>query len=132
MKADEPQVGQQHEYVEMKREYYHIIFSLKRLEILHQERRGQVKIIVMQLFNGILFHKSGPANKHHTNHSSLTHICCGAETKDLIVENRKSCLRRCEEFECLLVKIGKEDKQENIRNRIDKGRAITAMLSYVL
>ena len=25
----------------------------------------------MEHFNGILFHKSGPANKQHTNHSSL-------------------------------------------------------------
>ena len=24
----------------------------------------------MEHFNGILFHKSGPANKKHTNHSS--------------------------------------------------------------
>jgi hypothetical protein len=38
-------------------------FSLKRLEIVYQERRGQVKSIVMEHFNGILFHKSGPANK---------------------------------------------------------------------
>ena len=37
--------------------------------ILHQERRGQVKYIVMEHSNGILSHKSGPANKQHTNHS---------------------------------------------------------------
>ena len=30
-----------------------------------------MKIIVMNRFNGILFHKSGPANKQHTNHSLL-------------------------------------------------------------
>ena len=39
----------------------------KGLEILHQERRGQMKTIIMEHFNGILFHKSGPANKQHTN-----------------------------------------------------------------
>jgi hypothetical protein len=32
-----------------------ILFSLKGLEILHQERRGQVKTIAMEHFNGILF-----------------------------------------------------------------------------
>ena len=44
-----------------------ITCSLKRLEIVHHERRGQVKTIVKEHFNGILFHKSGPANKQHTN-----------------------------------------------------------------
>ena len=39
----------------------------KALDILHQERRGQVKTIVMKHFNGIIFHKSGPVNKQHTN-----------------------------------------------------------------
>ena len=38
-----------------------ILFSLK----------GQVKTIVMEYFNGILFYKYRPANKQHTNHSSL-------------------------------------------------------------
>jgi hypothetical protein len=47
-----------------------LLFSLKRLEIVHQERRGQVKTIVMEHFNGILFHKSGSANKQHTNQST--------------------------------------------------------------
>ena len=46
-----------------------LLFSLKRLEILHKERRGQVKTIVMEHFNSILFYKSGPANKQHTNQS---------------------------------------------------------------
>ena len=67
LKADEPQLGQRHSDVERKPEYYHIIFSQKGLEIVHQERRGQVKNIVMEHFNGILFQKSGPANKQHTN-----------------------------------------------------------------
>ena len=46
-----------------------LLFSLKGLEILHKERRGQVKTMVMQHFNGILFHKSRPANKQHINQS---------------------------------------------------------------
>ena len=46
-----------------------LLFSLKLLEILDQERRGQVKTIVMEHVNGILFHKSRPANKQHTNQS---------------------------------------------------------------
>ena len=40
-----------------------------RIEVLHQERRGQVKTIVIKHFNGILFHNSGPANKQNTNQS---------------------------------------------------------------
>jgi hypothetical protein len=43
------------------------LFSLKILEIVYQERRGQVKTMVLEHLNGILFHKSGPANKQHTN-----------------------------------------------------------------
>jgi hypothetical protein len=43
-----------------------LLFSLKGLEILHQEIRGQVKTIVMEYFNGILFHKSGPAIKQQS------------------------------------------------------------------
>ena len=35
-----------------------LLFSLKGHEIVHQERRGQVETIVMEHFNGILFHKS--------------------------------------------------------------------------
>ena len=45
-----------------------LLFSLRGLEILLQERRGQVKTIVMEHCNDILFHKYGPANKQHTNH----------------------------------------------------------------
>ena len=48
-----------------------LLFSLKILEIVHQERGGQVKTIVMEHFNGILFHKSGPANKQHTNQPTI-------------------------------------------------------------
>ena len=46
-----------------------LVFSLKGLEILHRERKGHVNTIVMEHFNSILFHKSGPANKHHTYQS---------------------------------------------------------------
>ena len=47
-----------------------LLFSPKGLEMLYQERR-KVKTIVMEHFNVILFHKSGPANKHYTNQSSI-------------------------------------------------------------
>ena len=67
MKAGEPQVDQRHEYVERKRQYYHIIILLEGLEILHLERGGQVKTMVLEHFNGILLHKSGPANLQYTN-----------------------------------------------------------------
>ena len=43
-----------------------LLFCLRGLEILHQERRGQVNTIVMERFNNILFHKSEPANKQHS------------------------------------------------------------------
>jgi hypothetical protein len=46
-----------------------LLFFLKGLELLHQERREQMKTLVMEHFNGILFHKSGTANKQHTNQS---------------------------------------------------------------
>ena len=41
-----------------------LLFSLKGLEILHQKRKGQMKTMVMEYFNRILFHKSGPDAKH--------------------------------------------------------------------
>jgi hypothetical protein len=44
-----------------------LFVSLKGFEIVHQERRGKVKTIVMEHINGILFHNSGPANKQYTN-----------------------------------------------------------------
>ena len=55
-----------------------LLLSLKGLEILHQERRGQVKAIVMERFNDILFHMSGPANKQLTSlniHDTEEQIC---------------------------------------------------------
>ena len=48
-----------------------LLFSLKGLEILNEERRGQVKTIVMEHFNSILFCISGPANQELTNQSSI-------------------------------------------------------------
>jgi hypothetical protein len=42
-----------------------LLFSLKG----NKERSSQVKTIVMEYFYGILFHKSRPTNKQHTNHS---------------------------------------------------------------
>ena len=58
---------------------------------------------------------------------------CGAKTNGLILDDQKCCIRECEEFEYLGVKVDKRDKQENnIRNRINKGRGITAMLNGVL
>ena len=65
MMADGPKVGQRHEDVERKRS---IIFP-ERLEILHQEIRGQVKTMLIEYFNSILFYNSGPANKQHTYQS---------------------------------------------------------------
>jgi hypothetical protein len=49
--------------------FYLLLFSLKELEILHQERKGQLQTIVMRHLNGIPFHKSQPANNQHTNQS---------------------------------------------------------------
>ena len=50
-----------------------LLFSLKLLEILHQERRGQVNTIMMEHFNISLFYKSGPTNKQHT-YQLINHI----------------------------------------------------------
>ena len=49
-------VGEDHEDVEWK--YKYCLFFLERLENLHREGRGQVNIIVIKHFNGILFYKS--------------------------------------------------------------------------
>ena len=43
-----------------------LLFSLKGLEILLQERREQVDTIVMEHFNNIVSLKPGPAIKQHT------------------------------------------------------------------
>jgi hypothetical protein len=40
-----------------------LLFSLKGIEILHQEIRGQVNTVVIGHFKRFLFHKSEPANK---------------------------------------------------------------------
>ena len=44
LKVDESQLGQWHEDFERKRKSTTLLFSLKGLEILHQERREQVNI----------------------------------------------------------------------------------------
>ena len=44
-----------------------LMFSLKGLEGLHKKRRGEVKTIVMEHINSIIFNKSEPANEQHTN-----------------------------------------------------------------
>ena len=59
---------------------------------------------------------------------------CGTETKDLILEDQNGCIKGSQKFKYLGrgVKIDKEDRQENYNNRINKGRAIIAMLNGVL
>jgi hypothetical protein len=51
-----------------------LLFSLERLEILHQERRGQVNTRVVEHINSIPFHKSGPATNQHTNQSIIRNL----------------------------------------------------------
>ena len=46
-----------------------LLFSLKRLDIVHVERRALVNTIVMENFNNILFHKSGAASMQNTYQS---------------------------------------------------------------
>ena len=49
------------------------------------------------------------------------------------MEDQKGCTRECKEFKYLGVKIDIEYRQENgNKNRINKGRAVTAMLNSVL
>jgi hypothetical protein len=48
LNSNEPQVGQRHEDVKTKREYYHIIIFPKVIEILYQERKGHMKTIAME------------------------------------------------------------------------------------
>ena len=51
-------------------------------------------------------------------------------SKDLTLEVQKDTITGCENFDYLGVKVDKEDWQENnIKNRINKGRTITAMLN---
>jgi len=60
-------------------------------------------------------------------------VGCGAETKDLILKDKRGCIRECKEFKNLGVKLDKEDIQENdIKNRINKCRAVIAKLNSVL
>ena len=48
-----------------------------------------------------------------TNLEKTFYMGCGAETKNVILEDQKGCIRGCEEFKYLGVKIDKEDRQEN-------------------
>ena len=48
-----------------------LLVYLEGTVILHQERRGQVKTIVIEHFNSILFLKSGPANKQRKKMQSI-------------------------------------------------------------
>ena len=51
----------------------------------------------------------------------------------LILEDQKGCIRGCEEFKYLGVKIDKEGRKENhIKNWINEGRAVSAMINSVL
>jgi hypothetical protein len=70
MNVIEPEVGQRHEDVERKREYYNVIFPERTCNFTPR-KRGQVKTMVVEHFNGILFHKSRPANKQQ---AAITHI----------------------------------------------------------
>ena len=46
----------------------------------------------------------------------------------IYLEDERNCIRGCEEFKYLGVKVDEEDRQENdIMNRINKGRAITSI-----
>jgi hypothetical protein len=58
------------------------------------------------------------------------YLSCGAETKDLLLEDQKGYIRGCEEFEYLRVK--KDDRLEDIKNWNNKARVITAILIDVL
>ena len=61
------------------------------------------------------------------------YIGCGAETKDLILEDQKGCFRGCEKLKYLGVKIDIGGRQENdIKDSNNKGNAVTAMLNSVL
>ena len=44
-----------------------LLFSLKGLEILLRERRGQVSAIAMERFNAILFHNSTTSDNPSVN-----------------------------------------------------------------
>ena len=58
MKADEPQVGQQHEDVKRKRENYHIIFPERTLNFYYESK--EVDTIVTEYFNSRLLSSTSP------------------------------------------------------------------------
>ena len=65
-----------------------LLFSLKELKILHHEKKGHVNTIVMQHFNKITFHESGPANKQHTyqsiNYAKILFTLVSEEVCDMV------------------------------------------------
>ena len=63
-----------------------LLFSLKRLQILHQERRGQVKTIVSENFNSILSHESGFVNMEQT-YQPINQYVLGQRIKKYIILN---------------------------------------------
>ena len=57
---------------------------------------------------------------------------CGAETKDLVLEDQKGCIRGCEKFKYLGVKIDKENRQkDHMKDSINNGREIATKLTGV-
>ena len=92
--------------------------------VLITEENEDLELMVRKLFEE--YEKWGLK----INLEKTFYMGCGAATKDLILEDQKSCIRGCEEFKCLGVKFDKEDRQESdIKDRINKGRAATAMLN---
>jgi hypothetical protein len=58
---------------------------------------------------------------------------CGVQTKDLLLKYQKGCIRGCEDFEYLGVKIVKEDRRENYnKNKINEDRTIIRIRNAVL
>ena len=55
-----------------------------------QERRGQVKTMVMKHYNGILFQKTETVNKQHTNQSINMNEKCSSLTRDLNSDYRST------------------------------------------
>ena len=54
------------------------------------------------------------------------------EQKPNILEDQKGCVRGCEEFKYLGIKIDKDRQENYIKTRINKCRAITSMLNVLL
>ena len=70
MKAEEPEIGQRHEDMENKWEYYHIFSPRKDSENLHQEGTGTNEHSSDEtLQQNSLPRVEGPINKQHTYQS---------------------------------------------------------------